>query len=88
MYLKALALSLFLATAACSTTQVAPPVTITKVCQPPAELMKKHPNLVALIGKHLSLSQILTQWIDDTRNYNDLNADDSALIDWITAHCQ
>jgi hypothetical protein len=80
------ALSL-LSLTACQTIQ-SPPVVVTKTCTPPDVLVSKHADLPAIQGNTLTEKQILSQWIDDTQAYNNLNIDHNGLIDWINTYCK
>ena len=70
------------------TTVVPPPVVIDNKCTPPDTYMKKAGDLPPITDTELTEPQVLSDWTNDIQSYNDLNVDNSLLIDWVTAHCQ
>lgn len=62
--------------------------TLVQTCTPPDGLLKKHARLSKLTAKRLSPQDLLDIAIADAGAYNDLLADDSALIDWVVHDCQ
>jgi len=73
---------------ACSTVPVKPPVIVTNICNPPTEFMVKHNDLAKIQGTTITEKQLIDLMLDDTQQYNTLNIDHSALIDWVNTHCK
>lgn len=67
---------------------VKPPVIVTNTCNPPTEFMVKHDDLAKIIGTTMTQKQLINLMLDDTQQYNTLNIDHTALINWVNAHCK
>lgn len=73
----------------CSTTQGPQhPVIINNVCSPPKEIMTVHGDLKKITEKTLTEQQAIDQWLSDTQEYNFLNIEHTALINWINKNCK